>query len=385
MDDITRYRKLFPHLESNNIYLNHAAIGPFTKNVINRVNQHLTQRSSGLIDNFKKDLRVMESCRYKLSQLIHAESAERFAFTPNTSEAINIVAGGLQLNKGDHILLNTAEFPANVYPYVNLKSKGVTIDFINDRDGMITPDMIENAITPNTRVLALSAVQFLSGYRADLKTIGELCQKHDIIFVVDGIQAVGAMDINVQEMKIDALASGAHKWQMGPQGIGFLYVSEQLQNKIQQTSVGWLSVETPWQLFNYNQSLSETARRYETGTYNIPGIYGYDAALELLLEVGADTIENRLHDLTQFIVEELSDTKNVSVYTPVEARERAGIVTLKLDESIDADQLLEYLKTQHITLAVREGKVRFSPHFYNTKEEVAETVSILKDYLVNYR
>jgi selenocysteine lyase/cysteine desulfurase len=327
----------------------------------------------------------MERCRDKLAQLIHAESAERFAFTPNTSEAINIVAGGLQLKKGDHILLNTAEFPANVYPYINLKSKGVAIDFIKDHNGVITPDMIEDAITPNTRVLALSAVQFLSGYRADLKTIGELCQKHDIIFVVDGIQAVGAMEINVQEMNIDALASGAHKWQMGPQGIGFLYISEQLQNKINQTSVGWLSVETPWQLFNYNQSLSQTARRYETGTYNIPGIYGYDAALELLLEVGTATIENRLHNLTQFIVEGFSDTKNASVYTPIEASERAGIVTLTLSESIDADQLLEYLKSQHITLAVREGKVRFSPHFYNTKEEVAQTVSILKDYLVNYR
>jgi cysteine desulfurase/selenocysteine lyase len=385
MDDITRYRKLFPHLESDNIYLNHAAIGPFTKNVIGRINEHLTQRSSGLIDNFKKDLRVMENCRDKLAQLIHAESAERFAFTTNTSEAINIVAGGLQLKKGDHILLNTAEFPANVYPYVNLKSKGVAIDFIKDQDGVITPAMIEDAITPNTRVLGLSAVQFLSGYRADLKTIGALCQKHDIIFVVDGIQAVGAMDINVQEMNIDALASGAHKWQMGPQGIGFLYVSEQLQNKLQQTSVGWLSVETPWQLFNYNQSLSETARRYETGTYNIPGIYGYDAALELLLEVGVATIENRLHNLTQIIVEKFSDTKNASVYTPIEARGRAGIVTLTLTESIDAEQLLVYLKSQHITLAVREGKVRFSPHFYNTEEEVAQTVSILKDYLVNYR
>ncbi|HKJ30705.1 MAG TPA: aminotransferase class V-fold PLP-dependent enzyme [Balneolales bacterium] len=385
MKDIEFYRSLFPHLKSDTIYLNHAAIGPFTEKVINRVQQHLVQRSSGFIDNFPDDLEVMQRCRNKIAHLIHAPSPERIAFTSNTSDAINIIAAGLNWQDGDRVLLNDIEFPANVYPYVNQKKYDVQIDYIHHDNGRITPEMIEEAIRPETRVLALSAVQFLSGYKADLKAVGQICKNHDILFIVDGIQAIGAMNIDVKEMHIDALATGAHKWQMAPQGIGFLYLTEELQSKINQKYLGWLSVANPWQLFNYDQELIDTAKRYENGTYNIPGIYGYDAALDLLLEAGISNIERRLNELTQYIVTNFQDDDLVSIFSPEDINERAGIVTLSLPDDIDANVLMEYLKEHHVILAVREGKVRLSPHFYNTIEEIEQAISILKKYLVNYR
>lgn len=384
MKSISYYRTLFPHLENGNIYLNHAAIGPFSRKVIDRINQHLSQRSSGSIDVFPKDLEVIQSCRSRLSRLIHASSPDRIAFAPNTSEALNIVASGLNWKKGDRVLLNDIEFPANVYPYANLKSEGVEIDFVKHKNGKITPEMIEKALTPRTRVVALSAVQFLSGYKANLQAIGEICKRNNVFFVVDGIQAVGAMDINVEDMHIDALASGAHKWQMAPQGIGFLYLTEELQNHIHQKSLGWLSVAEPWQLFNYDQELIDSAQRYEPGTYNIPGIYGYDAALELLEEVGLNNIEERLHKLTQYIIDTIKENENFEIFTSTESSERAGIVTINLPQTINADYLLTYLKEQGIIVAVRSGKVRISPHFYNTEEEIDQIISILNTYLMKY-
>ena len=383
MIELSDFRSLYPHIQKGVIYLNHAAVSPLSTKVWDAVNTHLYERSKGAIDSFPQDLEVMEDCRNKIAKLIHTNS-DRVTFAPNTSEALNTIAGGLSWQHGDRILLNTMEFPANVYPYLNLQSKGVNIDFITDQDGEIPLETLEKNLTPNTRMLAMSAVQFLSGFRSDLKQIGDVCQKRDILFVVDGIQAVGAMDIDVEDMHIDALAAGGHKWQMAPQGIGFLYVSEKLQEQIQQKSLGWLSVKEPWQLFNHQQSLNPTARRYEGGTYNFPGIYGYQASLSTLLEFGIPRIEQRLSKLTRLLIRQLSDISVLTLYSPEDNTHRAGIVTYTLHDKIKADDLQNYLKKNQIIVAVREGKIRIAPHYYNTEEEIDELVTILKKYLVTY-
>lgn len=383
MTESSNFRSLYPHIKKGIIYLNHAAVSPLSYKVVDAVNLHLNERSDGMIDSFPRDLEVMDDCRSKVAQLIHT-TPDRISFAQNTSEALNIVAGGIDWHEGDRVLLNTMEFPANVYPYINLKSKGVELDFITDDDGKITPDMIEKALTPKTRLVAISAVQFLSGYKADLQQIGELCKERNIWFVVDGIQAVGAMNINVKSMYIDALAAGGHKWQMSPQGIGFLYVSEALQEQIHQKSLGWLSVKEPWQLFNHDQTLAPTAKRFEGGTYNFPGIYGYRASLSTLLDFGIENIEKHISHLTSLIVEGLSGEKNMTLYTSDKPEQRAGIVTFSLNKNIKAGDLSGFLSENQIIVAVREGKIRFAPHYYNTDEEIEQAVTILKKYLVNY-
>jgi len=361
---------LFPHTAKGLVYLNHAAVSPLSSRVLETTVGHLQDRSSGKIETWLDDLSQIDETKRCVQRLINAESHDRIALVGNTSDALNIIAAGLDWKPGDRILLNDLEFPANVYPYYHLKNLGVEIDIIHCPDGRVTSEAIYAALRPRTRLLALSAVQFLSGYRADLSVLGEICRARGILFVVDGIQAAGAMRLDVQEMRIDALAAGAPKWQMGPQGIGFLYLTEELQARIHQKYLGWLAVETPWNFFDYDQPLAASARRYEGGTINIPGMWGYFAALTMLLEFGIDLIEGHILALTQVLLDEFQNIGGVKIVSPTLLQERAGIVTIQLPEGVDASATFESLSNRRIVISLREGKLRYSPHFYNSVEEM---------------
>ncbi|HTP12859.1 MAG TPA: aminotransferase class V-fold PLP-dependent enzyme, partial [Bacteroidota bacterium] len=263
--ELDSIRALFPHIQSGQIYLNHASISPLSTRAVDAMTKYLQTHSNGTLVSYDDELKIESDCRTAVQALIHAESTDRIALTGNTSDALNIVASGLPWQRGDRIILNDMEFPANVYPYHHLQEQGVAVDIIKCPDGRISPEMIERTITPNTRVVALSAVQFLSGFRADLARIGGLCRERKVWFIVDGIQAVGAVRVDVQRMKIDGLAAGAQKWQMSVQGTGFLYVNEALQEAIHPKYVGWLGVQDAWNFYNYGQPLAPTAKRYEGG------------------------------------------------------------------------------------------------------------------------
>ncbi|MGB2867897.1 MAG: aminotransferase class V-fold PLP-dependent enzyme [Bacteroidota bacterium] len=376
-------RALFPHTKEGMVYLNHAATGPLSTRVISAINQHLQARSLGPIDTYARDIEEVAGCRANIRKLINAESPERVSLVASTSDSLNIVASGFPWKSGDRVLLNELEFPANVYPYLALKRHGVELDILSSKDGRITPDMVERGITPRTRLVAISAVQFLSGFRADLASIGDLCRRRGIMFIVDGIQAVGGVRIDVQRMKIDALGAGAQKWQLGPHGIGFLYLTEQLQSMVQQQFVGWLSVDNPWDFHNYRQPLAAAARRYEGGSLNFPGIWGLNAAMSVLLEFGVDAIEHHVLGLTKFLIERSRALEGFTLYSPDGDSERAGIVTLQPRRAMDLTGVVKALLEQRVTISLREGKFRFSPHFYNTPEEIDLAVSALADCLAS--
>lgn len=376
---LQKIRSLFPHTAKGIVYFNHAATSPLSTRVVDAMTRHLEERSYGKLDTYTIDMQQVAETRNVLHQLVHAESPERIAFTGNTSDALNIVASGLDWKAGDRVLLNDLEFPANVYPYLHLRRLGVEIETIKCPTGAITSEMIYEALTPQTRVVALSAVQFLTGYRADLATIGEICRHRGIIFAVDGIQAVGATDIDVQKMKIDALSAGGQKWQMGPHGTGFLYLTEELQARVHQKYLGWLGVYNPWNFFDYNQPLASSARRYENGTLNIPGIWGMHAAITTLLEYGMPKIQSHILALTQLLMDELQTIEGVKLISPIQASERAGIVTIQLPHDVSPNAVFETLQQRNIQIALREGKLRYSPHFYNTKEEVRFAVEATRE------
>jgi selenocysteine lyase/cysteine desulfurase len=341
--------------------------------------QHLHDRSSGKIETFFDDLVQIEKTKGCMERLINAESFSRIALVGNTSDALNIVATGIDWKPGDRILLNDQEFPANIYPYLHLKSQGVEVDIMQCPDGKVSPERIYSALRPRTRVLALSAVQYLSGYRADLALLGDLCRSRGIMFLVDGIQAIGAIKLDVQAMKIDAMAAGAPKWQMGPQGIGFLYLTEELQARINQKYLGWLSVVNPFDFLNWNQPLDPTARRYEGGTVNIPGMWGLHAALSTLLEVGPELIESHILGLTQVLMDQLRDAEGSSLFSPSLLAERAGIVTIEPPKGVDPTTAFEELTRREIFFSLRNNKFRYSPHFYNTRDEILSAASSTKE------
>jgi selenocysteine lyase/cysteine desulfurase len=373
-------RALFPHTNEGKVYLNHAGTAPMSVRVVEAIEAHLRERSVGKIETYlAHDADKIEKCRARIAALINAESADRIAFAINTSDALNIIASGLQWNSGDRVLLHESEFPANVYPFVALKRHGVELDVIPAAKGNPTPQLIAEALTPRTRLVTLSAVQFLTGYRADLAAIGELCRCKNVLFVVDAIQAVGAVKIDVQNLKVDAIAAGCQKWQMGPQGTAWLYLTEELQARIQQSSLGWLGVADPWNFSDFNQPLAPTARRYEGGTKNIPGILGLDAAIATLLEFDPSRIERHIRSLTQLLISGLQTLNNVRVISPTAEDERAGIVTLQLDQRIDARGVFKRLLERNITIALRDGKLRYAPHFYNSVTEIAIAVGATRE------
>lgn len=376
---LQKIRSLFPHTAKGVVYFNHAATSPLSTRVVDAMTRHLEERSYGKIETYTDDIQQVAETRNALHQLIHAESPERIAFTGNTSDALNIVAAGIAWEQGDKVLLNDLEFPANVYPYLHLRRLGVEIETIKCPTGAITSEMIYETIKPQTRLVALSAVQFLTGYRADLATIGEICRHRGIIFTVDGIQAVGAIDIDVQKMKIDALSAGSQKWQMGPHGTGFLYLTEELQARVHQKYLGWLGVYNPWNFFDYNQPLASSARRYESGTLNISGIWGLHTAISTLLEFGIPQIQSHVLALTQLLTDELQKIDGVHLVSPTHASERAGIVTLQLPPDVSPNAVFEALQQRSILIALREGKLRYSPHFYNTREEGSLVVEATRE------
>jgi selenocysteine lyase/cysteine desulfurase len=370
---INQIRNLFPHISTGQIYFNHAALGPWSVPVVNRINEYITERTGAMVMNYESFVKWNNGARNKLAELLNADQS-RFGWIDNVSNALNIVANGLEWKTGDRIILNDIEFPANIYPFLNLKKSGVEIDFAKSRNGIVDLEDIEKLVTPNTKLISISMVQFTSGYRADINSIGEFCRQKGIIFCVDAIQAVGAVDVDLKNTKVDFLAGGTQKWLMSSQGLSYFYINEELQNRIQQKNVGWISVENAWDFLNYDLTLLKNADRYQTGTLNAFGIAIFDAALELYMkfkienppESGQDC-ELRILENTNYFINKLVELGLNPILKNVPEKNRAGIVTFKHDR---AKQLFVALEKKNIFAALREGLIRFSPHFYNTKEEI---------------
>ncbi|MHB1049151.1 MAG: aminotransferase class V-fold PLP-dependent enzyme [Bacteroidota bacterium] len=370
------YRSWFPHIQTGKIWLNHAAISPVSKRVHAVIEKHLQNRSFGDIDVYPSVIASCEKTKSNLAALINA-TPDRIAFVPNTSEGLNILANGLEWKSGDRIILNDIEFPTNVVPFLNLKRHGVETDFVKSANGEVLIDDIERAITPSTKLLSISSVQFLTGYNADLAAIGSLCKKHNIIFCVDAIQGLGVVPTDVKEMQIDFLSGGGNKWLMGLMGLGFVYVSSDLQERIRQKHVGWTSNRNFFgDFFNYRIDLDETARRYENGTQNYLAVAALGESTSILLEVGIDSIREHVLEITDHIIA-FADEHHFDVVTPREKPKRAGIVTLKHAE---AKTIFDDLNEQRINISMREGMLRIAPHFYNSEEDLHALFSILNYY-----
>ncbi len=364
--NIEEIREQFPYLKTGKIYFDHAAVSPLPTPVKEKVDQYLYERSFTEINNYHANLEAVNNLRENLSNLLNTTS-DRIGFTKSVTDSLNILAQGLEWKAGDRVILNDLEFPANVYPFLNLQQQGVEIDFIKSQNGIIKFEDVEKVITPKTKFLSISFVQFLSGFRADLKSIGELCKKNNILFCVDAIQGAGVMELDIKEMNIDFLTGGSHKWLMGLMGLGYLYVSEEVQNKIDQKSVGWLSVEDEWELLNYNLKLKKTAERFTTGTFSFIGALTLNSSLEFFNTLGYKNIQNVILENSQYFINKLNEIGLKPILNGIERENIAGIVTVPID---NAEEIFEKLKSKNIKGSVREGMLRFSPHFYNTKDEI---------------
>ncbi|PSQ80783.1 MAG: aminotransferase [Bacteroidetes bacterium QS_8_68_15] len=363
-------RKQFPHTGDEadaKRYVNHAATAPLSRPVRRAMGAFLDERAGGNVNNYESFAPVIERTRERAARLLGAGSAERVAFASNTSAALSILAEGLDWQEGDRLAVPSCEFPANVYPFLNLERRGVAVDFIPTEEGAFTVDDVAQTLRPETRLLTVSWVQFLSGFRADLETLGQLCAERGVVFCVDAIQGLGALEMDVQRCGIDFLACGGHKWLMGPQGTGLLYVSEALQETIRPPA-GWTHGPVDWEhLSEYRLRFHPEARRYETGTANRLGLAGLGAALELLLDGGAAEVEAATLARAGELADRLEAQGLARYGSTGDAAPASGIVTVRHPQP---EALFEHLADAGVEAAMRNGLVRFSPAFYHKTEDV---------------
>lgn len=373
--EIQHIRSFFPYIKTGKIYFNHASISPLSSVVTSKIQDYLTMRSETDIENFEMVLSITAEVKNKIAKLIHTVP-DRIAFIDNTSNGLNILAQGVNWKYGDRIILNDIEFPSNVYPFLNLKTHGVEIDFVKSRDGIVSAEDILRAVTPKTRLISLSFVQFLSGYRADLLKIGEYCSKNNIIFCVDGIQGIGALELDVNKYHIDFVACGTQKWMMGLMGLAFVYLSDKLQETLAPRYVGWMSVENTWELLNYDFVLKKTADAFQNGSYSVIGVVGVSGALELFEKIGYKKIEQIILANSRYFINRLGETGYKLPAFDSDSSNLSGIVSFPTDK---AKLMYSELKKHNIICSLREGMIRFSPHFYNTIDEIEKTIDVIKD------
>ncbi|HEX8397309.1 MAG TPA: aminotransferase class V-fold PLP-dependent enzyme [Pyrinomonadaceae bacterium] len=369
-------RRLFP-ITKEYIYLNSAAVSPPPTNAIEALNEQLRDVQTYGSRNYRQWVGRKESCRRLLAGLINART-EQIAFLRNTSDALSTIANGLKWNAGENVVTFQNEFPSNVYAWRRIRdTEKVELRFCPEREnGRIDSDEFISLIDEKTRVVAISAVQYASGFRADLKKIGEAARAVDALLVVDSIQAAGVVPIDVEADLVDAAAGASHKWLMAPEGIGYIYLSDRARARIEPTLVGWISVEQPEDYSNFEQQFKPGALAWETGTFASALFYALEANLKMLTGLGIGEINKYLLGLGNFLCESLDEEKYELVSSRRE-NEKSPIVCIRNRNGVEAMQLYKHLQRQNIIVAPRGDRLRIAPHIYNTREEIEELIAAL--------
>jgi len=363
-------RREFP-LTEELAYLDHAATSP------------LPGRTRAAMTSFVEARRFVrraweeyetldQDLRQALGQLINA-SPEEIALVQNTAVGINIAAHALPFQPGDNVIFCDMEYPANVYPWMNLGRHGVEARIIPNREGGLALDDLEEYLDQRTRAVAVSAVEFLTGFRSDLQSIGELCKARDIYFVVDGIQALGVIPLDVRECHIDILSCGGPKWLMGPCGQGFLFCRRELIEEMTPAYAGASSVVDFLNFRDYDLTFLPNAKRFELGTLNLVNMVGLLASVNLLQEVGLEEIWRWTLHLTDVLIDDLQQ-RGYQIASCLRPKHRSAIVSFSTpDVQADYDKLI----ANNVIISLREKYIRVSPHCYNTEEEVLRVGQVL--------
>ena len=375
MMEFEEYRSQFP-VAGKFAYLNHAAISAPSLKVLSALESVSNSFVYQDITSYPDWMQRIEEVRKLFAGLINARPDE-IAFVGNTSEGLSHVAQSLLWKEGDVVLLPVPEFPANVYPWLNLKRNGVKVSYIRRREGRFTVEDAERALSPRVRLISASYVDFIGGFRCDLEAIGDLCRRKGILFCVDAIQGLGAIPLDVKKYGIHFLAAGGHKWLLSVMGIGGLFVSREVMDIVRPACVGWKSVVEDDNFFDIRFDLKPNALGFEPGTMNVAGIYALGAAIELLNKVEIKRINERICALNDLFFEGLKK-RGVKVITSMEREERSGI--LSFVPPSDPDALYRFLTERDIMVSLRGNLIRISPHFYNNQTDVGAFFDALDDF-----
>jgi cysteine desulfurase/selenocysteine lyase len=374
MESIERIHEQFP-VTKNKVFMNHAAQSPLPKPVADAVRKYVDDFSNfGTTSNEWND-----GGKPFFAKLIDAKP-EEIAFVENTSVGLNIAANVLSYPHGSKIVTTDLEYPSVVYPWLR-KSPSVKVHYVRNVNGKISLEDVEKAVDDKTAAVAISHVEYVNGFRHDLRALSEIAHEHGAYLIVDAIQSAGAIQIDVKRSDVDFLMSACYKWLLSPPGAGYLYVKDELVEKFEPPFVGWASVKP--EVFEtidffdiWSMRLSETASRFEVGSPSFISLIGATEALKMLLDIGIEKIEKRILRLTDHLIEAVKDL-GLELQTPEEPQCRSGIVNFKIDKP---KEVTEKLNEKGIVVSPRAHGIRVSPHFYNTEEEIDKLIREIKQF-----
>ena len=374
--NIQNMKKEFPVMEEL-IFLDHARVAPLPERVRKVVTAFVDDATRFGTAHYENWVVGIDQARKSLGKLINAGTDE-VAFVKNTSEGLAIVANGLDWKFGDNLVIPDIEFPANVYPWWNLKRLGVETRMVTAIEGRVLFDDIIKHVDARTRLISISSVQCNSGFRCDLNRIGTFCKEKGILFCVDAIQSLGVLTMDVKRDYIDFLSADGHKWMLSVEGLGGFYISREVLEKIYPVTVGWGNMVNATDFMNYEFTFRPNAQRFEEGSLNTMSIHAFGAALDLLLETGIENIENRVMILGDRILAQLNQ-RGLKVYSSTRFEERSGNISFFMNQNVS--EVYEWMLKNKVKLTVRDGHVRLSPHFYNSEDEIDHFFDLLDQYV----
>lgn len=382
---LERLKKLFP-IKERYAYFMSSASGPIPRSTFDAAesfNKILMEESSAKFEDW---MLVVDKARESAAKLLDCHS-NNIAFVKNTGSGLWLASRMIPWEPDDELILPEHEFPSNIFPWLSLEPLGVKIKWLPpEREDLprplVTPKSVAELITEKTKLLAVSFVQYDDGCRRDMNALGELCKERGITFVVDAIQGLGALPFSARECNADFVAAGSQKWLLAPPGVGLLYVKQEWLEEPWVPNLGWLSVEDPFKtefstFAATEERLYGSARRFEEGTPNFPGIAAMGASIDLILEEGVENISRRIHSLTNRLTGALQ-TLGCKVVSPRWDNYWSGIVSFH-HPRLDCNIVYQTLLDNAVLTTVRHGWVRVAVHFFNDESEIDRLIAIVKN------
>ncbi len=368
--------KEFP-LQEQLVYLNHAAVAPWPKRACDAINDFTKQNLTRGATDYPNWIKTENRLRIQLRQLINAKSSDEIALVKNTSEALSLVAYGLEWKNGDNIVSSNQEFPSNRIVWESLAEQGVEFRQADLASSESPEEALMALCNENTRLLTISSVQYASGLKIDLHKLGNFCRNNNILFCVDAIQSLGAQQFDVQAIQADFVMADGHKWMLGPEGLGLFYCRKEHLESLKLSQYGWHMIEAMGDYNRTDWSPAKTARRFECGSPNMLAIHALYGSLSLLLELGMKRVEEMLNQRVDYLLQLIYQHPELEVISATDQFRRAGIVTFR-HNTIESAALHAALMQVNVICAARGGGVRFSPHFYTPTNKLDEAMTQLQ-------
>ncbi len=373
--DLGHWLAAFP-VREHALYLDHAAVCPLPKPVADAMQQRISEQRDSGHENYREWNNHRLTCRHIGSQLIGCDPDD-VSIVRSTSEGLSLIAEGLDWTVGDQVVVGAEEFAANASPWLGLERRGVEVRRFPQPDGRIDPDVVDRHLGDRTRVLAISWVAFHSGWIAPLAQLGRLCRDRDVLLIVDAIQGLGVLPMHMGALAIDAVVADGHKWLLGPEGAGLMATTSALREHLHPVISGWRNiVREPKSFFLERLEYRRDGRRFEPGASNDIGIAGMAAALDMVATVERDNIQTRIEMLSRLLTRILL-AHDWDVFSPGSGHPIAGIVAAR-HPAVAPEEACRRLRDRRVIVSMRQGYVRFSPHFYTTRGELEALDRILE-------